>query len=77
MRVRARLREGGHNNNGILLERPQLRTKKTLGDRALSMAVFFFLFTIKMLSGNKWDAKFILFGSRRVEIFTEFIPFGK
>ena len=26
------------NNNGILLERPQLRTKKTLGDRALSMA---------------------------------------
>ena len=26
------------NNNGILLERPRLRTKKTLGDRALSMA---------------------------------------
>ena len=25
------------NNNGILLERPRLRTKKTLGDRALSM----------------------------------------
>ena len=29
------------NNNGILLERPQLRTKKTLGDRALSMAAPF------------------------------------
>ena len=30
-----------HNNNGILLERPRLRTKKTLGDRALSMAAPF------------------------------------
>ena len=29
------------NNNGILLERPRLRTKKTLGDRALSMAAPF------------------------------------
>ena len=29
------------NNNGILLERSQLRTKKTLGDRALSMAAPF------------------------------------
>ena len=30
-----------HNNNGILLERPRLRTKKTLGDCALSMAAPF------------------------------------
>ena len=29
------------NNNGILLERPQLRTKKTLGDCALSMTAPF------------------------------------
>ena len=29
------------NNNGILLERPRLRTKKTLEDRALSMAAPF------------------------------------
>ena len=29
------------NNKGILLERPRLRTKKTLGDRALSMAAPF------------------------------------
>ena len=29
------------NNNGILLERPRLRTKKTMGDRALSMAAPF------------------------------------
>ena len=29
------------NNNGILLERPRLRTKKTLGDRALSVAAPF------------------------------------
>ena len=29
------------NNNGILLERPRLRTKKTLRDRALSMAAPF------------------------------------
>ena len=29
------------NNNCILLERPRLRSKKTLGDRALSMAVPF------------------------------------
>ena len=29
------------NNNGILLERPRLRTKKTLGDRVLSMAAPF------------------------------------
>ena len=29
------------NNNGILLERPRLRKKKTLGDRALSMAAPF------------------------------------
>ena len=29
------------NNNGIFLERPRLRTKKTLGDRALSMAAPF------------------------------------
>ena len=26
------------NNNGILLERPRLRTKKTMGDRAFSIA---------------------------------------
>ena len=29
------------NNNGILLERPRLRTKKTMGDRALSIAAPF------------------------------------
>ena len=29
------------NNNGILLERPRLRTKKTMGDRAFSIAVPF------------------------------------
>ena len=31
------------NNNGILLERPRLRTKKTLGDRTLSMAAPLFM----------------------------------
>ena len=29
------------NNNGTLLERPRLRTKKTMGDRAFSIAVSF------------------------------------
>ena len=29
------------NNNGILLERPRLRTKKTMGDRAFSIAAPF------------------------------------
>ena len=29
------------NSNGILLERPRLRTKKTMGDRALSIAAPF------------------------------------
>ena len=38
------------------------------------MCVFFFLFMIKLLSGNRSDAKFILFGSRRGEIFIESIP---
>ena len=31
----------GRNNNGILLERPRLRTKKTMGDRAFSIAAPF------------------------------------
>ena len=31
------------NNNGILLERPRLRTKKTMGDRAFSIAAPFLM----------------------------------
>ena len=30
-----------HNNNSILLEKPRLRTKKTMGDRAFSIAAPF------------------------------------